>query len=125
MSVLMGLDKFNKRTAITVVAISLGVALASYGELNLYVPSLPPPDLADAEAHSALGGFIFQSLGILFEATRLVYVLPSPHYQRKIELTYGTRRAIQKLLQGMRMDPLVSLYYYAPVRPPPPPLPLY
>lgn len=40
MSVLMGLDKFNKRTATTVVAISLGVALASYGELNLCSPFL-------------------------------------------------------------------------------------
>ncbi|KAM0753710.1 TPT-domain-containing protein [Meredithblackwellia eburnea MCA 4105] len=78
MSVLMGLEQFNRRTAVIVVAISFGVALASYGEMQF-----------------ALGGFIFQTLGIMFEATRLV--------------------AIQKLLQGMRMDPLVSLYYYAPV----------
>lgn len=55
MSVLMGLDQFNKRTAIVVVAISFGVALASYGELNF-----------------VFGGFVFQCLGILFEATRLV-----------------------------------------------------
>lgn len=75
---LMGLETFNQRTTTVVIAISLGVALASYGELDF-----------------ALGGFIFQSLGIVFEATRLV--------------------AIQKLLQGLRMDPLVSLYYYAPV----------
>ncbi|KAK4049312.1 hypothetical protein OIV83_004249 [Microbotryomycetes sp. JL201] len=74
MSVLMGLDQFNKRTATTVIGISLGVAIASYGEINF-----------------VLGGFLFQSFGILFEATRL------------------------KLLQGLRMDPLVSLYYYAPV----------
>ncbi|POW02966.1 hypothetical protein PSTT_11426 [Puccinia striiformis] len=40
-------------------------------------------------------GFICQTLGILFEATRLV--------------------TIQKLLHGMKMDPLVSLYYFAPV----------
>ncbi|GAA5882790.1 hypothetical protein JCM3774_006092 [Rhodotorula dairenensis] len=78
MSVAMGLDTFNRRKATVVVAISLGVALASYGELKF-----------------VLSGFIFQCLGIVFEATRLV--------------------AIQKLLQGMRMDPLVSLYYYAPV----------
>ncbi|KAM0790433.1 hypothetical protein ACM66B_003312 [Microbotryomycetes sp. NB124-2] len=78
MSVLMGLDQFNQRTAITVIGISLGVAIASYGEINF-----------------VLGGFVFQCFGILFEATRLV--------------------AIQKLLQGLRMDPLVSLYYYAPV----------
>ncbi|GAA5972849.1 hypothetical protein JCM11641_003971 [Rhodosporidiobolus odoratus] len=78
MSVLMGLDKFNQRTFIVVLAISFGVALASYGEVVF-----------------VFSGFIFQCLGILFEATRLV--------------------AIQKLLQGLRMDPLVSLYYYAPV----------
>ncbi|GAA5892729.1 hypothetical protein JCM6882_000567 [Rhodosporidiobolus microsporus] len=78
MSVVMGLDQFNQRTATTVIAISAGVALASYGEVNF-----------------VFAGFLFQCLGILFEATRLV--------------------AIQKLLQGMRMDPLVSLYYYAPV----------
>ncbi|KAL8292875.1 hypothetical protein RQP46_000569 [Phenoliferia psychrophenolica] len=78
MSVLMGLEKFNQRTATIVCAISFGVALASYGEVDF-----------------ALSGFLFQTFGILFEATRLV--------------------AIQKLLQGMRMDPLVSLYYYAPV----------
>jgi hypothetical protein len=77
MSVLMGLEKWNKRTGITVLAISLGVALASYGELNF-----------------VFAGFIFQCLGIAFEATRLV--------------------AIQKLLQGLRMDPLVSLYYVRP-----------
>ncbi|POY75547.1 hypothetical protein BMF94_1450 [Rhodotorula taiwanensis] len=78
MSVAMGLDTFNQRKAVVVVAISLGVALASYGELKF-----------------VFSGFVFQCLGIVFEATRLV--------------------AIQKLLQGMRMDPLVSLYYYAPV----------
>ncbi|GAA6017019.1 hypothetical protein JCM11491_006131 [Sporobolomyces phaffii] len=78
LSVLMGLEQFSKRTAITVVAISFGVMIASYGEVNF-----------------VLGGFLSQCIGIAFEATRLV--------------------AIQKLLQGLRMDPLVSLYYYAPV----------
>jgi len=47
------------------------------------------------EIDFALSGFICQAFGILFEATRLV--------------------AIQKLLHGMKMDPLVSLYYFAPV----------
>lgn len=79
MSVMMGLDTWDKRKAVTVIGISAGVALASYGELRF-----------------VFSGFVFQCLGILFEATRLV--------------------AIQKLLQGLRMDPLVSLYYYAPVR---------
>lgn len=40
-------------------------------------------------------GFIFQVLAIAFESTRLVMV--------------------QVLLQGLKMDPLVSLYYFAPV----------
>ncbi|KAM0755807.1 TPT-domain-containing protein [Meredithblackwellia eburnea MCA 4105] len=78
MSVLAGLDKFNSRTATVVTAISCGVALAAWGEINF-----------------AIDGFLYQVFGIMFEATRLV--------------------AIQKLLQGLRMDPLVSLYYYAPV----------
>ncbi|GAA6064526.1 hypothetical protein JCM10212_004777 [Sporobolomyces blumeae] len=78
LSVLMGLEQFSRRTAITVVAISFGVMVASVGEVNF-----------------VLGGFLSQCIGIAFEATRLV--------------------AIQKLLQGLRMDPLVSLYYYAPV----------
>lgn len=47
-------------------------------------------------ASSVMSGFICQSLGIAFEACRLV--------------------AIQKLLHGLKMDPLVSLYYFAPVR---------
>jgi len=42
-----------------------------------------------------MGGFICQALGIAFEAARLV--------------------AIQKLLHGLKMDPLVSLYWFAPV----------
>lgn len=40
-------------------------------------------------------GFIFQVLAIAFESTRLVMV--------------------QVLLQGLKMDPLVSLYYFSPV----------
>ncbi|KAI9346487.1 triose-phosphate transporter family-domain-containing protein [Obelidium mucronatum] len=40
-------------------------------------------------------GFVIQGLGILFEATRLVLV--------------------QKLLKEHKMDPMVSLYYFAPV----------
>lgn len=47
------------------------------------------------EIDFVMSGFICQALGILFEAGRLV--------------------AIQKLLHGLKMDPLVSLYYFAPV----------
>lgn len=77
-SIVTGLEKANKRTMAIVLLISIGVAIASMGELEF-----------------ALSGFICQSMGILFEAMRLV--------------------AIQKLLHGMKMDPLVSLYYFAPV----------
>lgn len=61
-----------------VSAISFGVSIASYNELNF-----------------VLKGFVAQVLGILFESSRLVM--------------------IQILLQGLKMDPLVSLYYFAPV----------
>lgn len=69
----------NPRTFVIVIAISMGVALASFGELNF-----------------VLSGFVCQALGIAFEATRLV--------------------SIQKLLSGVKMTPLVSLYFFAPVR---------
>lgn len=62
-----------------VIAISMGVAIASFGELNF-----------------VMSGFLCQALGIAFEATRLV--------------------SIQKLLSGVKMTPLVSLYFFAPVR---------
>ncbi|ORY69271.1 triose-phosphate transporter family-domain-containing protein [Leucosporidium creatinivorum] len=78
MSVLAGLEKMNPRTFIIVIAISSGVALASYGEINF-----------------VMSGFVYQSLGIAFEAARLV--------------------AIQKLLTGLKLTPLVALYNFAPV----------
>lgn len=68
----------NPRTFVIVLFISFGVALASYGEIDF-----------DAK------GFIYQALGIAFEAARLV--------------------SIQKLLHGVKMSPLVSVYFYAPV----------
>mgnify|MGYP000032552317 FL=1 len=48
-----------------------------------------------AEVHFHLTGFIYQVLAIAFESTRLVMV--------------------QVLLQGLKMDPIVSLYYFSPV----------
>lgn len=45
-----------------------------------------------------MSGFVYQSLGIAFEAARLV--------------------AIQKLLTGLKLTPLVALYNFAPVRSP-------
>lgn len=47
------------------------------------------------EAEFVLVGFVAQVLAIAFESSRLVMV--------------------QVLLQGLKMDPLVSLYYFAPV----------
>lgn len=63
-----------------VTAIVIGVIIASYGEVELN-----------------LLGFLYQTFGIAFEATRLVLV--------------------QRLLSGaeFKMDPLVSLYYFAPI----------
>jgi hypothetical protein len=39
MSVLMGLESPSQRTLVIVILISSGVALASYGEIDLFVPS--------------------------------------------------------------------------------------
>lgn len=68
----------NKKLAVIVFMISLGVALASHGELRFN-----------------LIGFLTQAAAVGFEASRLVM--------------------IQILLSGLKMDPLVSLHYYAPV----------
>lgn len=59
--------------------IVIGVALASFGEIDF-----------------VMAGFLYQCAGIFFEAIRICMV--------------------QRLLQGdeFKMDPLVSLYYYAP-----------
>ncbi|SCZ90190.1 BZ3500_MvSof-1268-A1-R1_Chr1-3g01829 [Microbotryum saponariae] len=78
LSVVAGLEKMNPRTFMIVIAISSGVALASFGEIDF-----------------VLSGFICQTLGIMFEAARLV--------------------SIQKLLTGLKMGPLQSLYFFAPV----------
>jgi len=68
----------NKKLAVIVFMISIGVALASHGELRFN-----------------LIGFLTQTAAVGFEASRLVM--------------------IQILLHGLKMDPLVSLHYYAPV----------
>lgn len=68
----------NARLLAIVLMISLGCALAAYGEV-----------------HFELIGFVCQCAAIAFEASRLVM--------------------IQILLHGMKMDPLVSLHYFAPV----------
>ncbi|EJD40218.1 TPT-domain-containing protein [Auricularia subglabra TFB-10046 SS5] len=68
----------NKKLFAIVCMISIGVALASYGELRFNML-----------------GFIIQALAVAFEASRLVM--------------------IEILLHGLKMDPLVSMHYYAPV----------
>jgi drug/metabolite transporter (DMT)-like permease len=68
----------NRKLALIVFMISLGVALASHGELRFN-----------------LVGFLTQAAAVAFEASRLVM--------------------IQILLHNLKMDPLVSLHYYAPV----------
>lgn len=77
-SISFGLKTANTALIGIVLAISCGVALASYGE-------------ASFDTY----GFVLQVLAILFESSRLVM--------------------IQVLLQGLKMGPLVSLYYFAPV----------
>ncbi|KAI8586278.1 triose phosphate/3-phosphoglycerate/phosphate translocator [Geranomyces variabilis] len=73
-----GTEKPNTIVLRKVLVIVFGVALASYGEINL-----------------VFIGVIFQGLGIIFEAARLVMV--------------------QKLLHHYKMNPLCSLYHFAPV----------
>ncbi|KAF3935882.1 hypothetical protein ABW20_dc0102070 [Dactylellina cionopaga] len=76
----LGKERPNARVFGNVSIIVLGVIIASYGEIKF-----------------VMVGFIFQALGVAFEATRLALVdklLNSPEY---------------------KMDPLVSLYYFAPV----------
>ncbi|GMK58339.1 hypothetical protein CspeluHIS016_0503710 [Cutaneotrichosporon spelunceum] len=68
----------NSRLMAIVLMISVGCALAAYGEVNF-----------------EMFGFICQCAAIVFEASRLVM--------------------IQILLHGLKMDPIVSLHYYAPV----------
>jgi drug/metabolite transporter (DMT)-like permease len=75
----LGLDKPNMKLLANVSFIVIGVVLASWGEIAF-----------------DLTGFMYQIIGIAFEATRLVMV--------------------QRLLTGdLKMDPLVSLYYFAPI----------
>jgi drug/metabolite transporter (DMT)-like permease len=50
---------------------------------------------SSGELHFNLVGFIYQALAVAFEASRLIM--------------------IELLLHGLKMDPLVSLHYYAPV----------
>lgn len=76
----LAIDKPNLKILGNVSFIVIGVVVASYGEIAF-----------------DLTGFVYQVVGIIFEAIRLVMV--------------------QQLLSSAeyKMDPLVSLYYFAPV----------
>ncbi|KAL1902140.1 hypothetical protein Cpir12675_000039 [Ceratocystis pirilliformis] len=75
----MGNTQPKLSVLLNVSIIVLGVIVASFGEIEF-----------------VLTGFIYQILGILFEALRLTMV--------------------EKLLSGeYKMDPLVSVYYFAPI----------
>jgi len=76
----LGIDPVDLKKLGNVSFIVIGVALASFGEIDF-----------------VLTGFLFQVAGIAFEAIRICMV--------------------QRLLNGaeFKMDPLVSLYYFAPV----------
>ncbi|ODN84810.1 hypothetical protein L202_00678 [Cryptococcus amylolentus CBS 6039] len=77
-SAVFRLQTLNSKLVGIVFLISVGCALAAYGEL-----------------HFEMFGFLCQASAVAFESSRLVM--------------------IQILLQGLKMDPLCSLYYYAPV----------
>ncbi|SGY93875.1 BQ5605_C037g11615 [Microbotryum silenes-dioicae] len=77
-SAAFGLKELNRKIMGIVGAISLGVAIASFAEIEF-----------------EMIGFLVQALAIAIESCRLVLV--------------------QILLQGMGLDPLTSLYYFAPV----------
>ncbi|KLU91108.1 hypothetical protein MAPG_09631 [Magnaporthiopsis poae ATCC 64411] len=76
----VGIAKPSLKTFLNVSVIVVGVVIASVGEIKF-----------------VLIGFVFQLLGVVFEAFRLTLV--------------------QRLLSSAeyRMDPLVSLYFFAPV----------
>lgn len=82
--------------AVLLMSFSLGLKQPS-GTLTLIVAmiSFGVAIASYGEINFQMSGFIHQVLGIAFESTRLVLV--------------------QVLLQGLKMDPLVSLYYFSPV----------
>ncbi|KAN0065204.1 hypothetical protein ACQY0O_001701 [Thecaphora frezii] len=85
-------------TPVAVLLISFAFGLKQLsGSLTLIVGAISfgVATASYGEASFDTLGFIFQVLAIVFESTRLVM--------------------IQVLLQGLKMDPLVSLYYFAPV----------
>ncbi|UOH81541.1 hypothetical protein LQV05_004212 [Cryptococcus neoformans] len=89
------LQMLNSRLILIVLLISIGCALAAYGELNF-----------------EMFGFICQASAVVFESS---YAASSTASTKHADAFDSRLVMIQILLQGLKMDPLVSLYYYAPV----------
>lgn len=102
-----GTDSWHAGTFGNVCVIVFGVMLASYGEVAF-----------------SLIGFLFQLGGLIFESIRLIMVqkllnpvnatpLPGSDEEEKAREDEGKDIIVEK--PNYKMDPLVSLYYYAPV----------
>lgn len=95
------LQEPSKKLGVIVFMISAGVALASKGELRF--------DLV---------GFITQAAAV---AVRLPKLSLSSSFHKPLTMQQSSQFEasrlvmIQILLHGLKMDPLVSLHYYAPV----------
>lgn len=87
-----GVENPTLRRVLNVCVIVLGVVLASVGEVAF-----------------SWTGVAYQLGGIVFEAMRLVMV------QVLLSEDKGTTGEGGKIARGPGMDPLVGLYYYAPV----------
>lgn len=81
MAVVCGTDKARCDVFMNMVLVSVGVVVSSYGEINFNVI-----------------GTVYQVMGILAEALRLVL----------------TQVLLQK--KGLTLNPVTSLYYIAPCR---------
>ncbi|KIR53231.1 hypothetical protein I315_04268 [Cryptococcus gattii Ru294] len=89
------LQALNSRLILIVLLISTGCALAAYGEI-----------------YFEMFGFLCQVSAVAFESSYVI--LPNPLH-KYADPPDSRLVMIQILLQGLKMDPLVSLYYYAPV----------
>lgn len=102
-----GTDSWHAGTFGNVCVIVFGVMLASYGELAF-----------------SLTGFLYQLGGLVFESIRLIMVqkllnpvnatpLPGSDEEAQAREDVGKDTVVEQ--PNYKMDPLVSLYYYAPV----------
>lgn len=102
-----GTDSWHAGTFGNVCVIVFGVILASYGEIAF-----------------SLIGFLYQLGGLIFESIRLIMVqrllnpvnatpLPGSDEEAQAREESGKDAVVER--PNYKMDPLVSLYYYAPV----------